>query len=143
MREYNITDLVLDYLIKEAMICMKGFFAVGLKINLKILWRQTASSLLAVIDNKKRWFRNTIQCGYLKDDYKNTVDLLYALAIFNSKYIDYVYRKMVLETGRVFPRVKIKYLKQLPFILPQKDKQQFLAGLAKRITDLNKKLVAA
>ena len=109
----------------------------------KILWRQTAPSLLAVIDIQKRWFRNTIQCGYLKDNYKDSADLWYALAIFNSRYIDYVYRKMVLETGRVFPQVKIKYLKQLPFVIPQKDKQQFLAGLAKRITDLNKKLVAA
>src|SRR3989344_3839482 len=106
----------------------------------KILWRQTASSLLAVIDNKKRWFRNTIQCGYLKDDYKNTVDLLYALAIFNSKYIDYVYRKMVLETGRVFPQVKIKYLKQLPFILPQKDLQQYLSTVTNKIIDFNKNL---
>ncbi len=106
----------------------------------KILWRQTASSLLAVLDTKGRWFRNTIQCGYLKDDYKNKVNLLSSLAIFNSKYIDYVYRRMVLETGRVFPQVKIKYLKSLPFIIPQKASQENLSEFAAKMLELNKKL---
>jgi len=106
----------------------------------KILWRQTAASLLAVLDTDGRWFRNTIQCGYLNDNYKNKVNLLSALAIFNSKYIDYAYRRMVLETGRVFPQVKIGYLKSLPFVIPQKDRQQDLAKFATRMLDLNKKL---
>lgn len=106
----------------------------------KILWRQTAASLVAVLDDKKRWFRNTIQCGYLKSNYKETVNLLYALSIFNSRYINYVYRRMVLETGRVFPQVKIKYLKQLPFILPKTDIQRYLVELSRKMLKLNKEI---
>ena len=106
------------------------------------MWRQTAASPLAVLDTKGRWFRNTIQCGYFKDAYKNKVNLLYALTIFNSQYINYVYRRMVLETGRVFPQVKIKYLKQLPFIIPAESIQQYLADLAKKMLELTQQIQA-
>jgi len=106
----------------------------------RILWRQTAASLLAVLDTEGRWFRNTIQCGYLKNDYKNKVNILFSLAIFNSKYIDYVYRRMVLETGRVFPQVKIKYLRSLPFIIPQKGAQENLSESAAKMLDLHRGL---
>jgi len=106
----------------------------------KILWRQTASTILAVLDKNKRWFRNTIQCAWIKDEYKKKVDILYALAIFNSRYIDYLYRKTVLETGRVFPQVKIKYLKPLPFVVGAKTQQKKLADLAKQTIKLQNEL---
>lgn len=108
--------------------------------NPKILWRQTAPTIFATLDEEKRWFRNTIQCGWIKDKYKNSVNIFYSLAIFNSKYIDYVYRQKVLETGRVFPQVKIKYLQGLPFLIGTKEQQKELASNAKKILELNKQL---
>ncbi|MBV6505163.1 MAG: hypothetical protein ILNGONEN_00721 [Syntrophorhabdaceae bacterium] len=41
----------------------------------KILWRQTASHLRAVIDENKIWFRNTIQCAYIKSEYETKIDI--------------------------------------------------------------------
>lgn len=106
----------------------------------KIIWRQTAATILAVLDDKKRWFRNTIQCAWVKNEYKAKVNIFYALAIFNSKYIDYIYREKVLETGRVFPQVKIKYLSGLPFIIGTKSQQNKIVELTSRILNLNKEI---
>jgi type I restriction-modification system DNA methylase subunit len=108
--------------------------------DVKILWRQTAPTILATLDTEKRWFRNTIQCAWIKEEYKTKINIFYALAIFNSKYIDYLYRKKVLETSRIFPQVKIKYLRNLPFIIGDKSQQDKIADLAKKMLALNKKL---
>ena len=106
----------------------------------KIIWRQTAATILAVLDDEKRWFRNTIQCAWIKEEYKSKFNIFYALAILNSKYIDYFYRQKVLETGRVFPQVKIGYLRELPFIIGKELQQKKITELVKKILDLNKKL---
>ncbi len=103
----------------------------------KIIWRQTAPVIFATLDDKKRWFRNTIQCGWVKEEYKNKVNILYALAIFNSRYIEYIYRQKVLETGRIFPQVKIKYLQELPFVIGDKKQQSALSTLARKMISLS------
>lgn len=109
----------------------------------KILWRQTASSIIAILDTKKRWFRNTIQCAWVRGEFKNRLDMYYALAIFNSNYIKYIYKQKVLESGRVFPQVKIKYLKDLPFVVAAKEQQSSLSEKVKKILELNKELQKA
>lgn len=106
--------------------------------NVKILWRQTADTIRAMV-LKKYWFTNTLQCAVLKDKYKN-LDILYALAIFNSSYIDYLYRQKVLETGKVFPQVKLKYLRDLPFVIGRKAQQEKISTLAQKMIELNKGL---
>ena len=83
----------------------------------KLIWRQTADRIRATIDYEKRWFRNTIQCAYLKDEYEQRYSYLYLLGLFNSEYIRYSYNKIVRENGRVFPQVKLTHLKKLPFVL--------------------------
>jgi type I restriction-modification system DNA methylase subunit len=108
--------------------------------NQKIIWRQTAPTIFATLDEEKRWFRNTIQCGWVKDEYKSKVDLVYSLAIFNSSYMNYVYRQKVLETGRIFPQVKIKYLQMLPFIIGTNNQQKALVLNAKKMLELNKQI---
>lgn len=105
----------------------------------KIVWRQTADKIRAVIIYQD-WFANTLQCAVIQENYTNKVGLLYALAIFNSKYIDYLYRQKVLETGKVFPQVKLKYLRDLPFVIGAKDQQEKVAELAKKMLALNKEL---
>ncbi|QQS59447.1 N-6 DNA methylase [Candidatus Peregrinibacteria bacterium] len=81
----------------------------------KLLWRQTASTLIATIDAQGKWFRNTIQCGWVKDEYSSSFDLKYILSLFNSSYFKYLYQKIVNETaGRAFPQVKITYIRKLP-----------------------------
>ncbi|MBU2228543.1 MAG: N-6 DNA methylase [Proteobacteria bacterium] len=102
-------------------------------VSPKILWRQTASCLRAVIDEKKRWFRNTIQCAYVNDTYKGKLDILYVLAVINSRYIEYAYNGLVKEAGRVFPQVKLTHVKKLPLVVADKREQQEIIDLVKEI----------
>jgi len=60
------------------------------------------------------------------------------LAIFNSKYINFIYRQKVLETGKVFPQVKLKYLRDLPFVVGTKSQQKKIIELVKKMLALNK-----
>ena len=83
----------------------------------KLIWRQTADRIRATIDYEQRWFRNTIQCAYLRKEYEHKYSYLYLLGLFNSEYIRYSYNKIVRENGRVFPQVKLTHLKKLPFVL--------------------------
>ncbi|MBR3830179.1 MAG: N-6 DNA methylase [Muribaculaceae bacterium] len=90
----------------------------------KLIWRQTADRIRATIDCEKRWFRNTIQCAYLRDEYEHKYSYLFLLGLFNSEYIRYSYNKIVRENGRVFPQVKLTHLKKLPFVLDVNTEMQ-------------------
>jgi len=94
----------------------------------KILWRQTASSVIAVLDTQERWFRNTLQCAYLRKENSKQVDLKYVLAHLNSNYFRWLYHKIVNEAaGRVFPQVKITHVKKLPLkLIDPKAQQPFI-----------------
>ena len=107
----------------------------------KVVWRQTADRIRAIIINDE-WFANTLQAAVIKDEYKNKFSLEYALAIFNSGYIDYIYRQKVLETGKVFPQVKLKYLRDLPFVIGDKKQQAEISELSKKMIKLYKDLNA-
>lgn len=119
-----------------------SFSKDAFEVPIKILWRQTASGILGIIDEQNRWFRNTIQCAYLKPDYVGKVDMLYALGILNSKLLDFLYKSIVLEAGRVFPQVKITYLKRLPFVIGSKEEQAHLGEKVKKIIVLYKEFEA-
>ena len=94
----------------ERVILNKDYFM----IVPKILWRQTASYPIAVIDNVGRWFGRSIQSGIINPDYKDLFSEKYICCLLNSKYIRYLYIKSVEEVGRVFPQVKLEKLKPLP-----------------------------
>jgi len=113
-----------------------SFSREAFAIKEKILWRQTASELRATLDREGRWFRNTIQCCWLKHDYKTRIDIRYALAIINSKYINFLYNLIVKEAGRVYPQVKITHVKKLPFRVIDRNLQQPYIELVDRIISL-------
>ena len=130
------TDYKSFKLENERVILNKAFF----ELTPKIIWRQTASSIIASVDTRGIWFGRSIIGAALKGEYKNKVDIYYALAVFNSKYIDYIYKDKVAETGKVFPQVKLKYLRDLPFVIGAKKQQKELSELAKKMIKLNKQL---
>ena len=101
----------------------------------KILWRQTASKPIATIDYNGYWFRNTIQCCWLKKEF-GFIDLEFCLGLINSKFIGYTYNKIVSEAGRVFPQVKIGQVKKLPFVIPTESQIKFIKN---RVTVLLEK----
>ena len=103
------------------------------EVSPKILWRQTASCLRAVVDTEKRWFRNTIQCAYVKETYNGKLDIHYVLGVINSRYIEQTYNALVKEAGRVFPQVKLTHVKKLPLVIAASAKQKEIADLVKKI----------
>jgi len=115
-----------------------SFSREAFAIKEKILWRQTAAELRATLDRKGRWFRNTIQCCWLKDAYKARIDIRYALAIINSRYVDFLYNLIVKESGRVYPQVKITHVKKLPFRIIDRPLQQPFIDLVDQILGITK-----
>ena len=126
----NYKDFKLE---NERVILNREFF----KMTPKLIWRQTASSIIASVDEIGVWFGRSIIGAILKEKFENKVDLYYALAIFNSKYIDYLYHQRVLEIGKVFPQVKLKYLRDLPFVVASKQQQKQISEKAKTMIRLN------
>jgi len=104
----------------------------------KLLWRQTASCIKATLDEEKRWFRNTLQCAWIKDQYLRQLDIKYVLAILNSMYLRWVYNKIVNETGRVFPQVKITHVKKLPIRLISSKEQKPFVVIVDKILAITK-----
>jgi type I restriction-modification system DNA methylase subunit len=105
----------------------------------KIIWRQTASCLQATIDQEGRWFRNTIQCAYIKATYVDRLDIRYVLGVVNSRYIAFLYNKLVQESGRVFPQVKITHVKKLPLVLASSETQKQISSLVSKILAAKRK----
>jgi len=102
----------------------------------KIIWRQTASKPIATIDYDGIWFRNTIQCCWTKEEYES-ISLEFCLGLINSKFISYTYNKIVSESGRVFPQVKIGQLKKLPFVVPDKITEEYVSIRVKKLLEID------
>jgi hypothetical protein len=109
------------------------FTKVVFDSNRKIIWRQTADTIYAALMDFSAYFGKTIHAALIKKDYENKISYEYCLAILNSKYIDYIYRKKVLETGKVFPQVKLRYLRDLPFVIPKKQEHEVIVQLVKQM----------
>jgi hypothetical protein len=120
-----------------------SFTEGAFEVSPKILWRQTASCLRGVIDSEKRWFRNTIQCAYVKQAYIERLDIYYVLAVINSRYIEYLYNNLVKEAGRVFPQVKLTHVKKLPLVIADAAAQSAIAELVKKILAVKRRDVNA
>jgi len=78
--------------------------------NKKIVVRQTSDRLIANLDtNKYLSLKNVHNIKVLND-----FSYEYLLALLNSKLLDWWYKKLIPETGRVFAEVKVVNLERLP-----------------------------
>ncbi len=71
--------------------------------------------------------------------YRDRLNIKYVLAVCNSKYIASVYNKLVKESGRVFPQVKITHVKKLPLVIASKGIQEKIASYVSKILSLKQK----
>lgn len=101
----------------------------------KIVWRQTSDKIRATIVEGK-WFANTVQAGLIREDYVERIDLYYMLGVLNSSLYEKLYRQKVLEAGRLFPQVKLTYLKELPFVIAPVSVQERVATAVKAVLEL-------
>jgi len=84
-------------------------------ISPKILYRQTASNIIAAIDTEKHCIDKTAHLIVPRENYSH-IDLRYVLALLNSKLYQYLYTYISQEeAGRAFAQVKTTYIKKLPF----------------------------
>ena len=103
----------------------------------KIILRQTADCLIATLDTQKRInLNNVYNVGLLNNNYS----LKYILAILNSKLMEYLYRNIVQENGRVFPEVKKAVLGKIPIKNIQLAEQQLFVKSVDDILVINEKL---
>ncbi|NBR95740.1 MAG: hypothetical protein EBT55_05490, partial [Proteobacteria bacterium] len=98
------------------------FGKIAINNNPKIVWRQTADKIRASI--LTGWIANTLQTCIIKNI---AIKDYYIISILNSKYYKFLYTQKVLEAGKVFPQVKLAYLKDLPFpVISQQEQQPFI-----------------
>ncbi|UMZ72568.1 Eco57I restriction-modification methylase domain-containing protein [Natranaerofaba carboxydovora] len=108
----------------------------------KIIWRQTSDKIRAAYMDFEGFFGKSLHGAIKKEEssVNCNVDfsLLYALALLNSKYINFIYQQKVLEKERTFPQVKIKYLRTLPFVCPNEKQNKLISEKSQKMIDLYK-----
>ena len=102
----------------------------------KIVIRQTSDKIIAAIDNNGYYNLNNVHNLIPKN--QNKINLNYLTAFLNSKLIDFIYKFLVPEAGRVFAEVKCVNLAKLPVPNVQQERQKSLARKAEQIMELNK-----
>src|SRR3989338_8584439 len=144
INEYYISDKTDEYFNLGFKSVLKENEAVSFSIEAfdkkdKILWRQTAPFIIAALDNRGLWFRNTIQCGWLRNEFNGKIDLRFILALLNSSYLRYLYQKIVNESSaRAFPQVKITHVKKLPIRIVKISEQKPFIDLVDTILPIIK-----
>lgn len=84
-----------------------------LKQSPKIVYRQTANSIIATIDYFSNYLDKTVHLIVPKNN-SNSLDLKYILALLNSNLFNFLYGYISQEVeGRAFAQVKTTYIKQL------------------------------
>ena len=103
----------------------------------KIVIRQTSDKIIAAIDEDGYYDLNNVHNFIVNVD---NYELKYLLIILNSKLIDFVYKFLVPESGRVFAEVKAINIAKLPIIETPLINQAKLAQKAEQMIELNKQL---
>ena len=99
----------------------------------KLVWRQTASCLIAAVDDRGIWFGRSIQAGVIKPT-KQHLDYRYLCGVLNSSYLRFKYDRLVREEGRVFPQVKWAKIRGLTIPDIKSKEQQPVITLVDKIT---------
>jgi len=101
-----------------------------LEIKPKIVYRQTANTIIAAIDNDGNYLDKTVHIVIPKNKWVIQPESL--VALLNSRLFAYLYSYISQETeGRAFAQVKTTYIKKLP--IPTKGDFIKLANVANQI----------
>ena len=103
--------------------------------NEKVVIRQTSDKIVATLDRDKYISRHSTHLIQIID---KKVSIKYILAVINSKVINYYYRLLMPETGKVFPEVKIVNIEKLPIKIPSKSTNEVIGKLVDNILELTK-----
>ncbi len=104
----------------------------------KILIRRTGDRLIACYDDQSFYHLDNIHSIVSKG---STNQLKFILAIINSKIMNYYYKLISLESGRVMAQLDIETIEQLPIKQPSKEQQNEIVNLVDKVMDLKKTLL--
>lgn len=104
----------------------------------KIVIRQTSDKIISAVDNLGYYNLNNVHNILLKENV--SCNLNYLTTLLNSRLMDFVYKFLVPESGRVFAEVKGVNLAKLPIPNATIEQQENLAKKAEQMIELNKKL---
>jgi len=93
--------------------------------EVKIIVRQTSDSIIAHIDTNKFLSLKNVHNIRIK---KDKLDYYFLIGVLNSKLMNWWYKKLIPEKGRVFAEVKVVNLKKLPVL---KEDNPILVNLVK------------
>ena len=102
----------------------------------KIVIRQTSDKIVCAVDKNGYLSLNNVHNLLAKEK----INLDYLTTVLNSRLIDFIYKYLAPETGRVFAEVKVVNLEKLPFPNAILEQQESLANKAAEMMELNKTL---
>jgi len=133
--------------IKQYAVIPDGYFILYDKLKIKsgygnvnyfdekIFMRQTGDSLVCAFDDKRLLALNNVHIG---NAVENKVSLKYVTAILNSRLMDFYYRIISLETGRVMAQTDIETIESLPIKPPESPKQEPIITPVNKILAITK-----
>lgn len=129
IRKYKISYEE-DYINIDPKLLNKGGWDYDVIHNPKLLLRQTGDSLTAAIDYDGLYHLNNIHSFA-----PNTkeLDILYVMALINSKMFDFYYKSISLEAKRAMAQTDIETLESLPIKLINEEKQNPFVDIVKSI----------
>jgi hypothetical protein len=100
----------------------------------KIMIRQTGDRIIATLDNEIGFYCiDSVICIPLKKEYRNYSCFL--LGILNSNIMNFVYREISQERGRVLAQVKPKRIKSLPIPTASEGDRLAIEALVQKCLD--------
>jgi len=101
----------------------------------KILTRFVGKEIIGYYDDVGLYYEHTLHSTFVKDD---RVIPKYLLALYNSKLINYYYKKTNSKGGNIFPQVRISSVEKLPIRIADLVKQNEVILLVEIIETLTK-----
>jgi hypothetical protein len=109
------------------------FSSEFLELKPKIIYRQTANTIIASIDYNGLYLDKTVHLIVPKTNWKNYPPL-FLLGLLNSHFFAYLYSYLSQETeGRAFAQVKTTYIKKLPLPTKMGQSQIWIESIVKEI----------
>lgn len=103
--------------------------------NIKLLLRQTGDSITAAVDTNGYYHLNNIHSFALNNE---KLDILFLLAILNSRLIDVYYKIISLEANRVMAQTDIETIESLPIKEISKSEQKPFIEIVDKIISITK-----
>ena len=117
---------------------LKSGFKKAKYFEPKLLLRQTGDNIKATYDESNLLCLNNLHVGNIINERFN---ILYILAVLNSKIINEYYNLISLESGRALAQLDIESIEEIPIKYTGEENQKVIADYVSQLIKLNKELL--